>query len=89
MGNEARGKSLSVWFFVGVLTLMYGLVLMPYGAWAWITHNEAPTALWNLHPTFWWGLLLTVFGLFYTVNYRPGKRPSGQHEFTSRTKDRV
>jgi hypothetical protein len=24
----------------------------------------------NLHPTFWWGLLLTVFGGFYTIRFR-------------------
>ena len=32
---------------------------------------SAPTVLNNLHPTFWWGLLLFLFGLFYTLKYRP------------------
>jgi hypothetical protein len=27
----------------------------------------------NLHPTLWWGVLLTLFGSFYTINFRPGK----------------
>jgi hypothetical protein len=71
--GTGRGESLSIWFFVGLMTLLYGIVLFPYGAWAWLTHNEAPTILNDLHPTFWWGLLLTGFGSFYVVKFRPGR----------------
>jgi len=69
--GTGSGESLSIWFFVGSLTLVYGLVLLPYGAWAWASHHEAPTVLGTLHPTFWWGLLLTLFGGFYTLRFRP------------------
>ncbi len=48
-----------------------GVVLLPYGAWAWFGQHEAQTVLHHLHPTFWWGLLLTVFGGFYTFRFRP------------------
>lgn len=69
--GTGRGESLSIWFFVGVMTLAYGVVLLAYGAWAWFGKNEANTVLHQYHPTFWWGLLLTLFGLFYTVRFRP------------------
>jgi hypothetical protein len=69
--GTGRGEMLSIWFFVGGLTLVYGLVLLPYGAWEWFAHHEAPTVLNNLHPTFWWGLLMTLFGAFYTLRFRP------------------
>jgi hypothetical protein len=69
--GTGRGESLSIWFFVGGLTLLYGVVLLPYGAWAWFGRHEAQTVLHHLHPTFWWGLLLTVFGGFYTFRFRP------------------
>jgi len=69
--GTGRGEMLSIWFFVGVLALVYGVVLLAYGAWAWFSGNEAPTVLNNLHPTFWWGLLMTLFGGFYTLKYRP------------------
>jgi hypothetical protein len=68
---------LSIWFFVGGLMLIYGIVLMPYGAWEWLANhppaNESllPLRMQNLHPTFWWGLLMTLFGLFYTLKFRP------------------
>jgi hypothetical protein len=71
--GTGRGEALSIWFFVGMITLLYGLVLVPYGAYAWFGHHEAPTVLHNLHPTFWWGLLLLIFGAAYTLKYRPGK----------------
>jgi hypothetical protein len=69
--GTGRGESLSIWFFVGIMTLAYGLVLLPYGAWEWFANHEAPTVLNQLHPTFWWGLLLTTFGAFYTLRFRP------------------
>ena len=52
--GTGRGDLLSIWFFVGCLTLLYGIVLLPYGAWAWATGREAHTVLFQLHPTFWW-----------------------------------
>ena len=71
--GTGRGETLSIWFFVGVMTLLYGLVLLPYGAWEWLTGNEADTVLHQLHPTFWWGILLTLFGATYTRLHRPRK----------------
>lgn len=69
--GTGRGEALSIWFFVGIMTLAYGVVLLPYGAYAWFAGHEAPTVLNRLHPTFWWGILLTLFGGFYTFRYRP------------------
>lgn len=69
--GTGRGERLGVWFFVGALSLTYGVVLLAYGAWAWSAHREAATVLNTLHPTFWWGLLLTLFGSFFTVRHRP------------------
>jgi hypothetical protein len=69
--GTGRGELLSIWFFVGIMTLAYGIVLFPYGAWEWFGGHEAPTVLNQLHPTFWWGLLLLLFGAFYTIRHRP------------------
>ncbi len=76
---DPQGKHsprLSIWFFVGALCLMYGLVLLPVGVYQW--HHPSETELQlplllTLHTTFWWGLLMTVFGGFYAVRFRPGK----------------
>jgi len=70
-----RGESLSIWFFCGILTLGYGIVLVAAAAcehFKLFGMSEPTTVLANLHPTFWWGTCLLLFGLFYTVKFRPG-----------------
>jgi hypothetical protein len=69
--GTGRRESLSIWFFVGIMTLAYGIVLLPYGAYEWVGHHEANTVLNTLHPTFWWGMVILLFGLFYTLKFRP------------------
>ena len=74
--TAARGETLSIWFFCGILTLGYGTVLVVQ---ALLEHfhllgqHPPSTVLANLHPTFWWGICLFLFGAFYTIRFRPGK----------------
>jgi hypothetical protein len=68
----AKGESLSIWFFCGILTLGYGIVLLGQGIYEHFGH-QPDTVLANLEPTLWWGLCLFLFGAFYTVKFRPGK----------------
>jgi hypothetical protein len=69
--DPSTEQSLSIWFFVGVLMLCSGLIILAQG----IVEFWRPgaTVLANLHPAFWWGLLMTAFGAFYTLRFRPGK----------------
>jgi hypothetical protein len=75
-GREIESAEISIWFFCGILMLTYGVVLVVTG----ITEYNHPPAnevllpwLESLHPTLWWGLVLTVFGGFYSIRFRPGK----------------
>lgn len=70
--GTGRGEKISIWFFVGLLPLIYGVILFPYGIYEAMGH-EAPTTLNELHPTLWWGFLLLIFGVFYVIRFRPGK----------------
>jgi hypothetical protein len=72
-GEPSTGERLSIWFFCGILMFTYGLVLLVQGAYEHFGH-QPDTVLAQLEPTFWWGVVLTVFGGFYTVRFRPGKR---------------
>ena len=58
---------LHTWFSM----LAYGVVLIATGLVE--LRNPPPTVLAELHPTLLWGLVLGIFGGFYTVNFRPGK----------------
>jgi hypothetical protein len=66
---ESGHRSLSIWFFVGILCLGYGLVLLPIGVYQF-SHPPA-VVLAELHSTLWWGIGMTLFGAFYTIRFRP------------------
>lgn len=64
-----RGRMLPVWFFIGLILLVYGVVITATGIYEF---NHPPnTILANLHPALWWGGILTVIGLLYVLKYRP------------------
>ena len=60
-----------VWFFVGVLFLVYGVLILGSGLAEW-AHPPA-TVLSNLHAPVWWGVLLIVLGVVYCAAFRPGR----------------
>lgn len=66
---ESGHRALSIWFFVGILCLGYGLVLLPIGVYQF-SHPPA-VVLAELHSTLWWGIGMTLFGAFYTIRFRP------------------
>jgi hypothetical protein len=59
-----------VWFFVGFLLLVYGVLILVSGLVGW-SHPPAGVELTNLHAPVWWGALLIVLGLTYCVKYYP------------------
>jgi hypothetical protein len=70
---ESSKVPLSIWFFVGILCLGYGLVLTGTGIYEFSHPLPDSIVLQNLHATFWWGVLMTVFGGVYVAIFRPKK----------------
>jgi hypothetical protein len=60
-----------VWFFVGVLLFIYGVLILASGILEFST--PPTTVLGNLHPAIWWGALLTIIGAIYVYLFRPGR----------------
>jgi hypothetical protein len=60
-----------VWFFVGVILLIYGVLILATGLYEF-SHPPA-TVLAYLHPAIWWGALLTIVGGVYVYLYMPRK----------------
>jgi hypothetical protein len=60
-----------VWFFVGVLVFIYGLLILGTGILEW--SDPPPVELSHLHAPVWWGALLTLIGAWYVYAFRPGK----------------
>ena len=69
-----HGSGIPIWFFIGVLLLIYGAMILGYGVFEWATASyPLGVQLTNLHTPVWWGGLLAVLGLLYTAKFRPGR----------------
>ncbi len=66
-------REIPIWFFIGVLLSIYGVMIFGYGLWELITGHLAHVVLARLHAPVWWGAIMLVLGLFYTLRFRPGR----------------
>ena len=68
MRTKKTTRTLSVWFFVAAILIVYGVMLMVNGALIWL--HGAPTVNFKLHPCLWWGLLIALTGgLFLKASF--------------------
>jgi hypothetical protein len=63
-------QEISVWFFIGVLLLIYGILII--GATV-ASGAQSDVKFAEYHIGTWWGLLLVVLGAFYSIAFRPRK----------------
>lgn len=69
-----HGRNLiSIWFFIGVLVLVYGVIILGAAFFAGGS-GERQVVLQELRVDIWWGSLMTVLGLVYTIKFRPRKQ---------------
>jgi len=62
---------ISIWFFGGLLFLIYGVIVFFEGIWELSHPLVHPPVLNNLHAPIWWGALMGIAGLAYTVKFWP------------------
>ena len=68
----ASGRGLiSIWFFVGVIVLAYGVLILGAGIYELSHPPEKPVVLAELHTGIWWGALLLILGAFYSWRFAP------------------
>ena len=68
-----RKGMVSIWFFIGALLLLYGILITGAGLYE-LSHPAAhPVVHAELHAGIWWGGILVVLGVFYSVKFRPGR----------------
>lgn len=65
-------RMIPVWFFAGILITLYGLLIFIIGIY-WYVHPINIVAGY-LHVGIWWGILMTIFGLFLIIKNIPKKR---------------
>ena len=79
-----------IWFFVGLLLLIYGVLIVGAGLYALGSPTDVqqalekswPDAPWLfLHADIWWGAVMTVVGAGYCYRFhswRPGETITGR-----------
>jgi hypothetical protein len=67
------GGSLSIWFFIGISLAVNGLVIFARGIYEVIYPPETQVVLYNLHANIWWGGVLLVLGLFFSLRFSPAR----------------
>ena len=65
-------KTLSIWYFIGLLILVYGVLIL--GAGLRELSSPSPVVMTELHVSIWWGAFLIVIGLVYVYFFRPGRQ---------------
>jgi hypothetical protein len=68
-GPQSKRHMIPVWFFVGVILLIYGVLILATGLYE-LSHPPS-TVLAELRPAIWWGALLTVIGAIYVYLFLP------------------
>jgi hypothetical protein len=68
-----RSDMISIWFFIGTLLLVYGVLILGAGLYELVSPPEHPVVLFNLHAGIWWGVLLILLGAIYTYKFAPKK----------------
>jgi hypothetical protein len=70
----SHGKQqISIWYFIGLLVLVYGVLILGAGVADLISPPQNPLVLAELHVGVWWGALLVIIGGMYVYFFRPGR----------------
>lgn len=64
-------KSYSIWFFIGLLVLIYGVLILAAGIEG--LYSPPPVVMADLHIGIWWGGFLIAVGAMYVGLFRPGR----------------
>ena len=68
-----RVGMISIWFFIGVLLLIYGVLILGAGIYDLSNPAAHPVFRSDLHAGIWWGILLIAMGVVYSLRFRPGR----------------
>jgi len=72
--DKREEHAIPIWFFVGSLLAIYGLLIFAAGVIDALSPEQYPVTLSYLHAGIWWGLLLMLIGGFYCYKFRPAQK---------------
>jgi hypothetical protein len=62
---------ISIWFFIGCLLSIYGILILVAGIQQTPAPNDANVAMRGLHLQFYWGIGMLALGLVYLIRFLP------------------
>jgi hypothetical protein len=68
--NPVAAEPLPIWFFVGVILAVYGVLVVVGG----FLPSDRVTVMGDTHPSFWWGAIMTVAGVIFTAIGLAGRK---------------
>ena len=71
--TEKRGM-ISIWFFIGIMLVCCGALVLGSGLYQYAVPPEHPLVLAELHAGIWWGAVLLAAGLFYAIHFSPKRK---------------
>jgi hypothetical protein len=67
------GGSLSIWFFIGISLAVNGAIICATGIYELVSPPANQVVLYNLHANVWWGGVLFLLGLFFSIRFSPAR----------------
>jgi hypothetical protein len=67
------GGALSIWFFIGISLAVNGAIICATGVYELVAPPANPVVLANLHANVWWGGILFLLGLFFSLRFSPAR----------------
>jgi hypothetical protein len=67
------GGALSIWFFIGISLAVNGAIICATGVYELVSPPANPVVLANLHANVWWGGILFLLGLFFSLRFSPAR----------------
>lgn len=69
--SHSQETRISIWFFIGMLLLVYGVLILGSGIYDLVVPPAQQPVLAELHAGIWWGALLVVLGGVYSYRFFP------------------
>jgi len=74
-----KAHSVSIWFLIGLQLAIYGVLITGAGLYQFFNPPAQRTVLFELHSGIWWGALMLIAGIVYTVAFRPAKNVAAKN----------
>jgi uncharacterized membrane protein len=60
----------SIWYFIGLLFVVMGGLILISGIYHLISPVEVKTVLYEIHPNVWWGGLMLIVGIIFLFTHK-------------------